>query len=72
MEVTYEAEDGYVGGSRPKYVDINDEEIKDCESDDEAMRLVEDAIQEHFEQNVAASYDYKKLLEEVKQLRSKA
>ena len=57
MRITYQVDDGYVGGgSRPQHVEIDDDEIEECESQADFEALVEQAIQEHFEQNIHTSY----------------
>lgn len=57
IKITWEADDGYAGGSAPQHVSIPVEEITECENEEEAMRVVRDAIQYDFETKVCATYD---------------
>ena len=52
MIVYWEVEDGYVGKSRPQSTEISDEDLDACETEEERERLIEDCIQEDFEQNI--------------------
>ncbi len=52
MIVHWEVEDGYVGKSRPQSTEISDEDLDACETAEERERLIEDCIQEDFEQNI--------------------
>lgn len=57
MIVTYEGDDGYSGCcSRPQHVHIYEEDILDCNDIEEAMSLIEDIVQEDFDQKI--SWDY--------------
>lgn len=58
MEITYYINDGYAG-NRPKHVTVDDDELKECETEDEKKEIIETAIQEHFEQNVSWYWDGK-------------
>lgn len=62
MLITYYVEDGYLSGSRPQRVNINDEDLEECESDAEKIELIESAIRDHFEQNISWSCDIQKYL----------
>jgi hypothetical protein len=53
MEVRWQTEDGYCGGSRPQYVTIDSSEIESHMSDDALERLLEDIVQDDFEQRVS-------------------
>ncbi len=68
MDITWQANDGYVGGARPHHTSVTDDEIQQCGSLEEAMGLVESAIQEDFNTNVSCGYDYKKVEAEVKNI----
>jgi hypothetical protein len=48
----YQVQDGYAGGARPKYVSIDADGIEDDITDEELIEYYEDAIQQHFEENV--------------------
>ena len=52
MKVTWEVEDGYCGKSRPHYTKIDDGDLADCETDEERERLIEETIQEDFDNNI--------------------
>ena len=71
MKIKYQAGDGYIG-NRPIYVTVSDDEIQQCDSNAEAFSLVEDAIQDHFEQNVSPDYDYEELCRQVVAVREEA
>lgn len=40
MEITWEVEDGYMGGSRPQTTTIDDGELLDCETTEERKALI--------------------------------
>ena len=52
MKVCWEVDDGYVGKSRPQYTEIDDREIAECETVEEAIELVYDYVQHDFEQRI--------------------
>ncbi len=56
MEITREIEDGYVGKSRPQHTNIDDQELSECDTIDESMEMVNDSIQEDFENNITWCY----------------
>lgn len=69
MKITWEVNDGYVGGSRPQYSNIDENEIMDCGDVDSAMDCIFDLIQEDFENNIRWSLsDYDYIKEKVKKL----
>ncbi len=49
MKVTWEVEDGYVGKRSPQYIEIPDDELEGCDTDEDKQRLIEDYIQEDFD-----------------------
>ena len=53
MRVTWQIDDGYAGPSRPQHVEVDDEELAECETDEERERLIEDTVQEDFNQKVS-------------------
>ncbi len=55
--VIYQVQDGYVSGRRPQEVHIDYEEIRQCSSVEEAMKLVNDSCQDHFEQHISFGLD---------------
>ncbi len=52
MEINWEIEDGYAGGSRSQTTTIPDDELEMCETDEERRELVYEYIQDDFEQTV--------------------
>ncbi len=68
MEVTWEVEDGYLGKSRPKTTIIPDEEIADCETEDEAMQLVEDYVQSDFDNEICWSFSEFSAIDNIKEM----
>ncbi len=52
MEIAWEVEDGYVGKSRPQHATVEDDEISECDTVEEAMELVSNSVQEAFENNI--------------------
>jgi len=57
FEVTWEADDGYVGGSAPHRFDISADDIEFCGTDEELKNLFWKSIQEDFEQRVSPVCD---------------
>ncbi len=55
MKVMWEVEDGYAGGSRPQSVEVPDDEIAECCDLKDAEKLIQDYVQEEFENTVSAS-----------------
>lgn len=53
MKIIYEVEDGYVGSSRPQHVKVDDFELLDCDTIDEALELINNAVQDDFEKKVS-------------------
>jgi hypothetical protein len=56
MEITYHVEDGYAGKSRPQHVDVPDDEIKEYDSIEEAMEMIQQSVQEDFENRITWAY----------------
>jgi len=52
MEIRWQAYDGYAGGSRPQYTKVDDGDIEDCETVEEAMELIMELVQNDFNQKV--------------------
>jgi hypothetical protein len=68
FEVTWEADDGYTGGSRPQTFDIDAFELDDCESVADLRRIFWDCVQADFERRVnAVSEDEDAFIEWAKQ-----
>ena len=53
MRVRWQVDDGYAGESRPQYTEINDEELEDCWDDEERQALIDQYVQEDFEQRIS-------------------
>ena len=64
MRIMYEIQDGYAGKSRPQYVNVSDDELNECETYEEKKQLIEDAVQEHFEQNIYPFWNESQLKEQ--------
>ncbi|MBD3351724.1 MAG: hypothetical protein GF364_09590 [Candidatus Lokiarchaeota archaeon] len=52
MKVRWEVNDGYIGKSRPQYTIIDDDDLDECETEEDREKLIEDMIQEDFEQRI--------------------
>jgi len=52
FEVTYEADDGYVGKSRPKNFTIDEMDLSGDETREELVEMFEEIMYEDFQQNV--------------------
>lgn len=52
FKITYEANDGYVGGARPQYTSIDIDELGGNESDQDLKDLFWNEIQRHFQETV--------------------
>lgn len=55
MKVTWKVEDGYIGPSAPHEVEIDDDELAECETDEERETLIEECIQEDFNSKISWS-----------------
>lgn len=53
MIIRWQVQDGYCGGSRPQTTHIDDEELKEFETDEEREEFIESYIQEDFEQTIS-------------------
>lgn len=51
FKVTYNVDDGYVGGDRPQHLKISAEYLWDDSTDETLMELFWESIQEHFTRN---------------------
>lgn len=67
MEITYYVQDGYCNPG-PQHCEVDDEEIRLCESEDDAQKLIEYAIEEHFRENISWGYDFDDIQSEVAEL----
>jgi len=50
VKVTWEFDDGYGGKSRPQYTTLDESEFVDCETKEEFMEVIEEAVQADYEQ----------------------
>ena len=48
MKIKWEVSNGYAGKSRPQVTKIDDNDILDCDTVDEAVEYVDQCIQEEF------------------------
>jgi len=53
MEVTWEIEDGYCGGSRPQTTEVPDDELDECETESDCQTLIDEYVQADFENTVS-------------------
>ena len=70
MKVTYYAADGYVGKDRPLHCTVSDEDILSADSNEEAFNLVDEAINESFQERVSCEYDVREIRQLISQLRA--
>ncbi len=52
MKARWEVDDGYVGKSRPQETVLDDEIFDDAETESELRELVEEYVQQDFEQRI--------------------
>jgi len=52
MIVTWQVDDGYCGG-RPHTFEIPDEEFKDCSTEKEKQVIIEEWVQQEFDNNIS-------------------
>ena len=52
MKNKWEIDDGYCGGSRPHYVEVDDEELNECETDEERNELIEQVVKDDFNETI--------------------
>jgi hypothetical protein len=72
LTITWEAYDGYCGGSAPQHLSISVDELAECANEDDAFNLVVDAIEEDFRQKVSATYDESEIREAIRKAREEA
>jgi hypothetical protein len=65
MKIIYYVEDGYLSGSRPQTIYVDDQDLADCDSAAEKKELIEGAIQDHFESHVSWSCDIDAILSKI-------
>lgn len=57
MKVTYYVEDGYISGSRPQHVTIDDADLEEFETDAQKIEYIEECIENHFKENISWSWN---------------
>ena len=72
MKITYYAADGYVGKDRHLHCNVDDDEILAADSNEEAFVIVDDAIEEAFQQRVSCDYDQHEIRQRIVALRDNA
>ena len=55
MKVRWEVEDGYISGSRPHTTEVDDDELSECDTEEERQEVINDTIQNDFEQKISWS-----------------
>ena len=61
MRITYQIEDGYAGASRPRYIEVNDQDLEECETMAEKEELITDMVLQDFEEKVYPVWDKSQL-----------
>lgn len=56
MKIKWEVEDGYVGKSRPQFVDVPDEDLEGL-SPEEQDDIIEDYVQQDFDNKISWSWE---------------
>lgn len=67
MDITWYVEDGYLSKSRPHHINIDEDDIADCETQSQFEELINDAIEQDFEMNVSFYFtmpEFKKVVRE--------
>lgn len=57
MKITYQLDDGYVGPSRPHYVEVDDYSLAECETPEEVENLIGEYVREHMEQRIIPHWE---------------
>ena len=69
MDITWEVEDGYIGGSRPQSTRIPDSDFEYFETEAEAIAYIDECVQDDFDNKITWHYrSYDRMLEEIKGL----
>lgn len=55
IQVTWQAEDGYAGGARPQHAEVYLDNFEAGMSDEEIEKIIDDIVQEDFQQRVTPS-----------------
>lgn len=57
MKIKWLIEDGYVGGARPQYVNVPDEELEACENRTEQRVIIDDYVNGEFRDKITPYWD---------------
>lgn len=57
MRISFGLEDGYAGAARPHSVEVDDEELAECQTFEEAVCVVDEAIREWIETHIYPYWD---------------
>ena len=69
MIIRWKVEDGYVGGARPQETEIDDRDLRECATRDEQMSLIEQSVQEDYEQRISWAFsNFKRIEEDLKEI----
>lgn len=68
MKITWEADDGYAGGAAPHTTNVDDSYIRECETVEEAVDLIEETIREDFRSSIFPIYDIEDITTQVKKM----
>lgn len=69
-ELTFYADDGYVGKSRLLYFEVDDFDIEHCETERELMDMLYEILDEEFSNKVTPCCDFEPAIERWKELKS--
>jgi len=53
MKIDWYVDDGYVGKSRPQKTEVDESDIENCDNIEEAMQIIDDSIQEDYDQKIS-------------------
>lgn len=70
MRVTWEVDDGYAGKSRPQHTEVPDEELEHL-TEEEQLRLIEEYIQEDFDNRMSPCWGHDRVVAELAELRAR-
>ncbi len=57
MKIKWEVSEGYGHGDCPHYLEIQEEEFEDCETEEEKRDLIAEYVQAEFEEKVSYSWE---------------
>ena len=52
MRIQWEIDDGYTGRNRPHFLNIDDDELEDYETEEEREQFIEECVKEEFENTI--------------------